>query len=60
MEVEQLRQHPGGLLVTGRDVHPDQPVTTVEQGLQFLDGVLRDALVGDRVNVHPLSPSLAA
>jgi hypothetical protein len=46
MEPEDLCQYPGGLLVAGGDVHPDQPVVALQQGRKLLDRVLFDAVIG--------------
>jgi hypothetical protein len=46
MEAEYIRQHPDGLVIAERNVHPDQPVVTVEQGLQVLYRVRFNPFVG--------------
>jgi hypothetical protein len=56
VEVEHLRQNPGGLLVAGGDVHPHQPVVAGEQRRQVLDRMLLDAVVGHEANLHATPP----
>jgi hypothetical protein len=59
MELEDLRQHPDGLLVADGDVDPDQPVIASEQPLQLPDRMLLDAVIGYEANVHPTQGRVA-
>jgi hypothetical protein len=56
VEAEHLGEHPDALLVAGGDVHPHESLLQGDQHVQFLDGSLLDAAVGDQPDVHDSPP----
>ena len=57
VEAEHPRQHIHRLLVTDRNVHPDNRVPTFEQPRKLLNLMSLDTRVADKQDIHSLQPS---
>ena len=55
VEAEDSREHIYGLLVTDRDVHPDNSLPTFEQPRELLNLMSLNTRIADKPDIHTLT-----